>query len=176
MGVPQGSILSVTLSIVKINSIISCIRNGVDKSQFVDDLGASYRSKHMKAIERQLQFHLNRIEDWADNNGFKFSQSKTVCVHFCRRRGFHPDPYLVCYNNPSPIKKERKFLGILLDSKLTFGKYFTKRKEYYSIGFLVMLASEVMRRQMILPELACREELQIFPFLSVILKNTSMSF
>ena len=70
MGVPQGSILSVTLFIVKINSITSRIRNGVDKSLFVDDFGVSYRSKHMHAIERQLQLHLNRIEDWADNNGF----------------------------------------------------------------------------------------------------------
>ena len=64
--------------------------------------------------------HLNRIEDWADNNGFKFSQSKTVCVHFCRRRGLHPDPYLVLYDNPIPVKKETKFLVILLNSKLTF--------------------------------------------------------
>ena len=95
MGVPQGSILSVTLLIVKINSITSCIRNGVDKSLFVDDFGVSYRSNHMQAIERQLQLHLNTIEDWADHYGFKFSQLKTVCVHFCRRRGLHPDPNLV---------------------------------------------------------------------------------
>ena len=92
MGVPQGSILSVTLFIVKINSITRCIRNGIDKSPSVDDFGVSYRSKHMQAIEGQLQLHLNIIEDWADNNGFKFSQSKAVCVHFCQRRGFHPDP------------------------------------------------------------------------------------
>ena len=120
MGVPQGSILSVTLLVVKINSITSCIKNGVDKSLFVDEFGVSYRSKHMHALERQLQLHLNRIEDWADKNGFKFSQSKTVCVHFCQRRGLHPDHYLVLYDNPIPVKKETKFLGILLDSKLTF--------------------------------------------------------
>ena len=66
-----------------IKKITRCIRNGVDKSQFVNDFCVSYRSKHMQAIERQLQLHLNRIEDWADNNGFKFSQSKTGCVHFC---------------------------------------------------------------------------------------------
>ena len=119
MGVPQGSILSVTL-FVKINNITNCIRNSVDKSLFVDDFGVSYRSKHMHAIERQLQLHLDGIEDWADNNGFKFSRSKTVCVHFCQRRGLHPDPYLVLHDNPIPVKKETKFLGILLDSKLTF--------------------------------------------------------
>ena len=60
---PQGSILSVTLFIVKINSLTRCIRNGVDKSLFVDDFGVSYRSNHMHAIERQLQLNLNRIED-----------------------------------------------------------------------------------------------------------------
>ena len=74
----------------------------------------------MEAIERQLQLHSNMIEDWADKNGCKFSQSKTVCVHFCKRRGLHPNSYLVCYNNPIPVKKETKFLGILFDSKLTF--------------------------------------------------------
>ena len=63
MRVPQGSILSVTLFLVKINSITSCIRNGAKKSLDVDDLGVSYRSKHMQAIERQVQLHLNRIED-----------------------------------------------------------------------------------------------------------------
>ena len=96
--------------------LFTFVHNGASyKSLFVDDFGVSYRSKHMQAIERQLQLHLNRKEDWADNNGFTFSQSKNACVHFCRRRGLHPDPYLVLNNNPIPVKK---FLGILLDSKL----------------------------------------------------------
>ena len=56
MGVPQGSILSVTLFIVKINSITSCIRNGVDKSLFIDDFGVSYRSKSMQAIKDSSNF------------------------------------------------------------------------------------------------------------------------
>ena len=90
---------------------------GVDKSLFVDDFGVSYRSKHMHAIERQLQLHQNRIKDRADNNGFKFSQSKTSVSIFVED---HPDPYLVLYDNTIPVKKETKFLGILLDSKLTF--------------------------------------------------------
>ena len=51
MAVLQGSISSVTLFIVIFNSIASCIRNGVDKSLFVDGFGVSYRSKHMQAIE-----------------------------------------------------------------------------------------------------------------------------
>ena len=52
MEVPLGSILYVTLFIVKINSITSCIRNGVDKSLIVDDFGVSYQSKHMHASSK----------------------------------------------------------------------------------------------------------------------------
>ena len=60
----------------------------------------------MQAIERQPQLHLNRIENWADSNGFQFSQAKNVCVHFCKRRGLHPDHYLVLYNNRVSVKKK----------------------------------------------------------------------
>ena len=39
-------------------------------------------------------------------------------THFCQRRGLHPEPFLVLYNNPIPVKKETKFFCILLDSTL----------------------------------------------------------
>ena len=45
------------------------------------------------------------------------------------------------------------------------------RTEYYFIEFPVMLASEVMRRPMLLPMLAFLEEFQMFPFHMVISKK-----
>ena len=44
MGVPQGSILSVTLFSVNINSITQCLKPGVDCSLYVDDFQICYRS------------------------------------------------------------------------------------------------------------------------------------
>ena len=41
MGVPQGSILSVTLFILKINSIADVILSSFEKSLFVDDFSQS---------------------------------------------------------------------------------------------------------------------------------------
>ena len=70
MGVPQGSILSVTLFILKINSIIKCLPAGIRGSLYVDDFLICFRSKTMKSIERQLQRCLNSIQTWADENGF----------------------------------------------------------------------------------------------------------
>ena len=53
-------------------------------------------------------------------NGFKFSSSKTVGMHFCNKRGLLPDPELKLYNSPIKIVPETKFLGLIFDSKLTF--------------------------------------------------------
>ena len=48
----------------------------------------------MENIEFRLQRCLNKVETWATKNGFKFSKTKTQCVHFCQLRGLHPDPVL----------------------------------------------------------------------------------
>ena len=73
MGVPQGSILSVTLFILKISSIADVIPSSFEKSFFVDDFSISSSSRNMASIERQLQLCLNKVEKWADENSFKFS-------------------------------------------------------------------------------------------------------
>ena len=117
-GVPQGSILSVTLFCLKINSIIKAVCPGVDYSLYVDDFLICYRSKHIHIIERHLQRCLNKLQEWPDTNGFKFSTSKTVCVHFCRLRKFHSDPQLLLNGSPIPVVEEVKFLGIIFDKKL----------------------------------------------------------
>ena len=74
----------------------------------------------MRTIERHLQQCLNRIEDWATRNGFKFSKSKTQCVHFCQQRKIHNDPALYIYGSEIPVVAESKFLGAIFDRKLSF--------------------------------------------------------
>ena len=51
MGVPQGSILSVTLFILKINSIVKCLPSHIKCSLYVDDFLIYYRSKNMNSME-----------------------------------------------------------------------------------------------------------------------------
>ena len=55
MGVPQGSILSVTLFSLKINSLAKVLSQDVQGSLYVDDFLMPYRSKSTKTCERQLQ-------------------------------------------------------------------------------------------------------------------------
>ena len=119
-GVPQGSILSTTLFNIKINSIMNCLDPKTDGSLNVDDFCMCYRSKSMRTIERHLQQCINRIEDWALHNGFKFSKSKTQCVHFCQLRKVHDDPELYLYGSLIPVVDDFKFLGLIFDRKLSF--------------------------------------------------------
>ena len=119
-GVPQGGVLSTTLFNIKINDIVNCLDNLTDCSLYVDDFCICFRSKSMRTIERHLQQNLNKIEHWATNNGFKFSKSKTQCVHFCQLRKQHEDPVLTLYGSPIPVVQEYKYLGLIFDKKLSF--------------------------------------------------------
>ena len=118
--VPQGSILSVTLFILKINNIADVIPSSFEKSLFVDDFSIICSSRNMASIERQLQLCLNKVEKWADENGFKFSKTKTVCMHFCNKRKLHPDPILTIYDSQIPVVSQTKFLDVIFHSKLYF--------------------------------------------------------
>ena len=79
-GVPQGSILSPTLFTVKINSIIDALQHDIEKSLYVDDQAVYCQSSNMAIIERRLQGCLDKLVTCADENGFKFSPTKTLCT------------------------------------------------------------------------------------------------
>ena len=105
---------------IKINNIVTCLNSKTDGSLYVDDFGICYRSKNIRTIEKHLQQSINRIENSATNNGFKFSKSKTQCVHFCKLRRIHNDPVLYLYGSPIPVVEHSKFLGVIFDRKLSF--------------------------------------------------------
>ena len=138
MGVPQGSILSVTLFSVKINSIAQCLKPGVDFSLYVDDFHICYRSSYMSIIERQLQLCLNKLQQWATDNGFRFWKTKPLCMLICQKRGLHLDPQLFLDKSPIPIVEETKFLGVIFDRKLSFIPHlkYVKKKALKALNIL----------------------------------------
>ena len=129
MGVPQGSIMSVTLFLLKINSIAKIIDQDIDGSLFVDDFSIICSSPNMSSIEEKLQKCLNKIEKWADENGFIFSKTKTVSIHFCRKRKLHLDPQLTINNKKIRIVQQTKYLGMILDNKLNFKPHIDSLKK-----------------------------------------------
>ena len=121
MGVPQGSILSPALFSIKINHIVKSVLKGTDSSLFVDDFALYIRGRSVQRVERAMQLCVNSVQNWISKNGFKFSNSKTVCMYFCRQNGFFSEPNIILDKSPIKVVKEAKFLAdLIFDSKHTF--------------------------------------------------------
>ena len=71
-------------------------------------------------LERQLQQVLNNLQKWSNENGFKFSKSKTKYMHFCQLCKQHLNPDLTLDGTRIEVVPEFKFIGLLCDPKLTF--------------------------------------------------------
>ena len=118
-GVPQGSILSVTLFSIKINYIVKYLTPSINCALYIDDFVICYQATHIDIVEWQLQLNLN-INKWARENGFKFSKSKTKCMPFSSLRKMHNDPVLKIDDSEIPVVNEDKFLRVIFDKKLSF--------------------------------------------------------
>ena len=108
---------------VKLSVELNCAPNQNTKfflSLRMGDLLIYYRSKYIHAIERKLQQGLDKLNKWATENGFRFSQTKTKCVHFCHKRELHNDPCLKLERTEIPLVNEHKFLGLVFNKKTYF--------------------------------------------------------
>ena len=100
----------------------------VGQALFVDDFSIWCRASSTRVISRQLQLAATRLERWGLLNGFRFSSSKTSAVHFCRRRSC-PDLIVRMYGELIPVEPCVKFLGVYMDSRLTYKHHFKILRE-----------------------------------------------
>lgn len=126
--VPQGRVLSVSLFIVKLNSVAHTIPAEVQYSLYAADLQVSVSSCNLAICERQLQVAINNLAKWADENGLGFFPKKGNCDLLFIYVGFKNLPSLKLYNAAIPVKSEHKFLGLVLYNKLTFGPHIKSLK------------------------------------------------
>ena len=128
-GVPQGGVLSVALFALMINDIVNVLPQSIGRSLFVDDFAIWCTSLSTPSLERQLQLAVTKLERWATMNGFRFSTAKTRAMHFCRRRGDCAGVPLRIYGESIPLDRAVRFLGLTMDSRLTYKEHFTLMRE-----------------------------------------------
>jgi hypothetical protein len=124
--VPQGSVLSDALFAASINCLVNAVGPSVPMSMYADDVAIYSRSRSMGAVERRLQGAIKRLSRWARENDFAVSRDKTKCLHFARLRYLQSDPCLFLRNRHLPFVPTLKFLGLILDSRLSWeshGRY-----------------------------------------------------
>ena len=128
-GVPQGGVLSVSLFAIMINDIGDTLPQSIGRSLFVDDFAIWSCASSTRYTERQLQLAISNLERWCMKNGFLFSTSKTTAVHFCRRRQTCTDMELYLRGQPIPVQPAVKFLGVVMDRKLTYKQHLTSLRD-----------------------------------------------
>jgi len=128
-GVPQGSVLSVTCFALAINGLPGVVPNNLDCTLYVDDFALYGISANLPSLVRRMQLALNRVVKWSENNGFTFSEEKTVVMRFSKIRNILPEPELTMYGRTLDVVNQCKFLGLTLDNKLTYIPHIKRLKQ-----------------------------------------------
>ena len=129
-GVPQGSVLSCTLFAIAIDGCLTSLPHGVHASLYVDDLTIYSSASSTILAERQLQLAIYKLQKWCKETGFKFSEQKTVAMHICRVRRCPKTAHQLTLNNqPISYKDKHKYLGIVMDSSLTWTEHIKQLRQ-----------------------------------------------
>jgi ribonuclease HI len=117
-GLPQGSVLSPLLYNIYTHDLHSSLPSDVNILQYADDLLIYVSGYSVENLSQLLTNSLIHLKKWLDNNGLALSTSKSSTVLFTRMR--LPPSFSVFYDSSVlPANNEAKFLGIILDSKLS---------------------------------------------------------
>lgn len=120
-GVPQGSVLGPILFILYIDAITS-IKMNCNITLFADDTAFFISSFRIDSIAKQLSIAIDKCFKYFHRWKLKPNKNKTEVILFTKRR---PNILRNVEINgfPIPWSTSVKYLGVQLDSKLTFTKH-----------------------------------------------------
>ncbi|XP_076626843.1 uncharacterized protein LOC143344561 [Colletes latitarsis] len=132
-GVPQGSVISVTLFLVGINNIMENIPPPIQGHLFADDLTLTCSGRNIKTVIKLLQTTINKLQTWSEQSGLRLSPQKTQYIIFSRQRKQNQNlPKLYIENIEVKKVDNIKLLGLTFDSKLTWVPYMKHLKNTYT--------------------------------------------
>ncbi|KAJ4435556.1 hypothetical protein ANN_18172 [Periplaneta americana] len=123
-GVPQGSILAPFLYLIYTNDIPTPKSDSLTVAQFADDIAVLSKGDTGEQMTTILQNFLQEIEIWNKKwrTVMNTNKSSTVTFTYLKKEKVFP-LYLNC--SPVPQHDEVRYLGLILDSRLTWNKHLT---------------------------------------------------
>lgn len=120
-GVPQGSVLGPTLWNIFYDDLLR-LKLPADASMigFADDLALLVVNHTTKGLEVITNEALSLISNWTIGNGMALTHQKTEAVMLTRKWAYRQPVVFFSGGHPVVIKRAVKYLGVMLDSKLTF--------------------------------------------------------
>lgn len=117
-GIPQGSVLSPLLYSIYTYDLEQSVSPFCNILQYADDLVLYSSDQSLDLASSRLNEALSYLNVWLDDHGLSLSPSKSKSVVFTRRR-FIPDVDIYYEGQAIPNNDSVKFLGVILDSKMS---------------------------------------------------------
>ena len=92
---------------------------------YADDTVLYTHAENKQLAAEKLNAAMVHVSDWLRNSCLHLNTNKTVCMFFSRK-STESDPDIVINGNSIQVVSEFKYLGIILDSNLTFKKHAKK--------------------------------------------------
>ena len=136
VGVPQGSVLGPLLFILHINDMQSATNMNV--LNFADDTLLYMHFKHTNHIEDTVNAELEKINKWMQTNKLKINVSKTKFMLFSSNHHYSNIKLTIGTSLELEQVKEYKYLGLIIDSKLTWKSHvqYLRNKLSRNLGVL----------------------------------------
>ncbi len=121
-GVPQGSILGPLFFLLYINDIANC-SSTLTFYLFADDTTIFYSHKNIRELENTINRELIHVTNWLIANKLSLNVGKSNVLLF-RRKNEKVLPINIKINGCTiDVKEYAKYLGILIDNKLSFKQH-----------------------------------------------------
>lgn len=128
-GVPQGSVLAVTLFLIAMSGLHTRLPKNVYLFIYADDILLVAIADTPGRARIKIQAAVNAVARWTNEMGFSLSASKSARGHVCRFRHQLGSPAITINGERIPNRNTVKVLGVSIDRNLAFRSTSTRSKK-----------------------------------------------